>query len=64
MSATLPLLVDRVDTPLGEMLIVADRDGNLRSARWADHETGMRRLLHLHYGENGFRLERLAIRMA
>ena len=57
MSETLPLLIDRVDTPIGEMLIVADREGNLRSVGWADHETGMRRLLHLHYGENGFRLE-------
>jgi methylated-DNA-[protein]-cysteine S-methyltransferase len=57
MSETLPLLIDRVDTPIGEMLIVADREGNLRSVGWADHETGMRRLLRLHYGENGFRLE-------
>jgi methylated-DNA-[protein]-cysteine S-methyltransferase len=57
MSETLPLLIDRVDTPIGEMLIVADREGNLRSVGWADHETGMRRLLHLHYGKNGFRLE-------
>jgi methylated-DNA-[protein]-cysteine S-methyltransferase len=56
-SETLPLLIDRVDTPIGEMLIVADRKGNLRSVGWADHETGLRRLLRLHYGENGFRLE-------
>ena len=57
MSETLSSLIDRVDTPIGEMLIVADREGNLRSAGWADHETGMRRLLRLHYGKNGFRLE-------
>jgi methylated-DNA-[protein]-cysteine S-methyltransferase len=57
MSETLPLLIDRVDTTIGEMLILADREGNLRSVGWADHETGMRRLLHLHYGENGFKLE-------
>jgi methylated-DNA-[protein]-cysteine S-methyltransferase len=57
MSETLPLLIDRVDTPIGEMLIVADREGNLRAADWADHETRMHRLLRLHYGENGFSLE-------
>jgi methylated-DNA-[protein]-cysteine S-methyltransferase len=57
MSETLSLLIDRVGTPIGEMLIVADRQGNLRSVGWADHETGLLRLLRLHYGENGFRLE-------
>jgi methylated-DNA-[protein]-cysteine S-methyltransferase len=57
MSETLRLLIDRVDTPIGEMLIVADREGNLRAVDWADHEKRMRRFLRLHYGENGFRLE-------
>jgi methylated-DNA-[protein]-cysteine S-methyltransferase len=56
-SETLALLIDRVETPIGEMLIVADREGNLRSVGWADHETGMHRILRLHYGEDGFRLE-------
>jgi len=53
----LPLLLDRLDTPIGEMLIVADREGNLRAVDWVDYETRMRRLLRLHYGEKGFRLE-------
>ena len=57
MSETLALLIDRIDTPIGEMLIVADHEGNLRAVDWADHETRMRRLLRLHYGENGVRLE-------
>jgi methylated-DNA-[protein]-cysteine S-methyltransferase len=57
MTETMPLLIDRLDTQIGEMLIVADRKGNLRSVGWADYETGMRRLLRLHYGENGLRLE-------
>jgi methylated-DNA-[protein]-cysteine S-methyltransferase len=56
-SETLPLLLDQVNTPIGEMSIIADRDGNLRALDWADHETRMRRFLRLHYGENGFRLE-------
>jgi len=57
MSEPLPLLIDRIDTPIGKMLIVADREGNLRAVDWAEHETRMRHLLRLHYGEHGFRLE-------
>jgi methylated-DNA-[protein]-cysteine S-methyltransferase len=57
MTETLTLLIDQADTPIGRILIVADREGNLRAVDWADYETRMRRLLRLHYGENGFRLE-------
>lgn len=57
MSKVLQLLTSRIDTPIGEMVIVADHDGDLRAADWTDHEVRMHRLLRLHYGENGFRLE-------
>ena len=57
MAETLHLLTDRIETPIGEMLIVADRDGNLRAVDWTDHETRMLRLLRLHYGDDGFRFE-------
>ena len=57
MGEVLRLLIDRIDTPIGEMLVVADHDGNLRAADWTDYEARMRRLLRLHYGENGFRIE-------
>jgi methylated-DNA-[protein]-cysteine S-methyltransferase len=57
MDEVLRLLVDRINTPIGELLIVADQDGNLRAVDWTDYEDRMRRLLRLHYGENGFRLE-------
>lgn len=53
----LRLLIDPLDTPIGEMLIVADYDGNLRAVDWKDHETRMRRLLRIHYGEDGCTLE-------
>jgi methylated-DNA-[protein]-cysteine S-methyltransferase len=52
----LKLLIDRIDTPIGEMIIVADRDGNLRAADWTDHEERMRKLLRRHYGRDGFTL--------
>jgi methylated-DNA-[protein]-cysteine S-methyltransferase len=53
----LQLLIDRVDTPIGEMVIIADHDGNLRAVDWTDHEERMLRLLRRHYGANGFKLE-------
>jgi len=52
-------LVDRIDTPIGKMLLVADTGGNLRAADWTDYEARMQRLLRLHYGKEGFGLEPL-----
>jgi methylated-DNA-[protein]-cysteine S-methyltransferase len=57
MNENLKLLIDRLTTPIGEMLIVTDENGKLRTVDWSDHESRMHRSLRLHYGENGFRLE-------
>lgn len=57
MGDVLRLGMDRIDTPIGELLIVADRDGNLRAIDWTEYEPRMHHLLRLHYGANGFRLE-------
>jgi methylated-DNA-[protein]-cysteine S-methyltransferase len=57
MSEPLHLILDRIDTPIGEMLIIADHDGNLRAVDWTDHEARMLRFLRLHYGANGFKVE-------
>lgn len=57
MSQPLQLLMDRIDTPIGEMILVADREGNLRAIDWTDHEDRMLRLLQRHYGASGFVLE-------
>lgn len=57
MPDVLQLLIDRIDTPIGELLLVADRDGNLRALDWAEYEERMLRLLRLHYGKDGFKLE-------
>jgi methylated-DNA-[protein]-cysteine S-methyltransferase len=54
-SEVLELLMDRMETPIGELLLVADGDGKLRALDWADYEERMLRLLRLHYGK-GFRL--------
>jgi len=54
MIEVLQLFVDRIDTQIGKMLVVSDRDGNLRAVDWTEYEARMRRLLRLHYGDNGF----------
>jgi methylated-DNA-[protein]-cysteine S-methyltransferase len=51
------LLMDRVETAIGVMLLVADGEGNLRATDWAEHEERMRRFLRLHNGKDGFVLE-------
>ena len=57
MPDVLSLFIDSVETPLGELLLVADEAGRLRALDWADYEDRMLRLLRLHYGKDGFRLE-------
>jgi methylated-DNA-[protein]-cysteine S-methyltransferase len=56
MTQTLKLLIDRMKTPIGELIVIADEDGALRSIDWSDHEARLRRLLRLHYGEDGYAL--------
>jgi methylated-DNA-[protein]-cysteine S-methyltransferase len=50
------LLMDRIRTPIGEMLVVADGEGNLRATEWTDHEERMHRLLRAHYRGREVRL--------
>jgi methylated-DNA-[protein]-cysteine S-methyltransferase len=57
MSEILQFLIDRTETPVGEFVIVADQEGNLRAAAWTDHEERMRQSLRVQYGEDGFRVE-------
>ncbi len=57
MTPALQLLIDHLDTPIGEMLIVADYDGDLRATFWIDYEARLHRALQLQYGEKGFTLE-------
>lgn len=57
MAEPLALLMDRLQTPIGELLIVADRTGNLRTIDWTDHEARMRRLLDRYYGKGRYTIE-------
>jgi len=57
MPEILRLLTDQFETPIGEIMIVADRDGNLRAVEWVDHRERLLKLLNRHYGKNGFALD-------
>ena len=54
MAEPLQLLLDRLATPIGELLIVADRTGKLRTIDWTDHEARMRLLLDRQYGRGAY----------
>ena len=59
MTEVLHLLIDRLDTPIGELAIVADEGGNLRAADWTrtDGDTRLRRYFEHHYGIHGLQFE-------
>ncbi len=47
----LELLVDRIATPTGEMVLMADRDGNLRMIEWPDQGSRLQRQLDRQFGK-------------
>ena len=49
MNATQTLFLDRLSTPIGNLLIVADHEGNLRATFWTDHEEELHRVLQRRY---------------
>ena len=49
MTDTLRFVLDRLPTPIGDLLIVADDEGNLRATFWTDHDEDLQRLLRRHY---------------
>ncbi len=52
MPAALPdhFRLDRLETPIGEALLVTDGEGHLRMLDWSDFETRLERLLRRQYG--------------
>lgn len=56
MAEKLALLIDRIATPAGELIVVADADGNLRTIDWTDHEARMKQLLDRQYGKGSYML--------
>jgi methylated-DNA-[protein]-cysteine S-methyltransferase len=56
MAETLDFFIDRLATPIGELIVIADRDGKLRTIDWTDHEVRMRQLLDRYYGKGRYTL--------
>jgi len=47
------LYADRLESAIGRLLLIHDREGRLRALDFHDFESRMRRLLRLHYGAEG-----------
>ena len=45
------LLVDKIDTPVGKFIIIADEEGNLRALDWSSHEARLQKLLGRYCGD-------------
>ena len=56
-NAALPLLLDRLTTPIGELLIVADAEARLRAVHFSDHKDDLTGMLERQYGRKAFTLE-------
>jgi len=57
MLEPIQLETDLIPTPIGPMMIAADREGNLRVALFTEEEAVVRRQLQSHYGKDGFKFE-------
>lgn len=49
MIEKIQLLIDKIDTPIGEFIIVADEEGCLRALDWSSHEARLQKLLRRYY---------------
>src|ERR1700739_3893465 len=47
------LYADRLESAIGTLLLIHDREGYVRALDFHDFESRMRRLLRLHYGAEG-----------
>jgi methylated-DNA-[protein]-cysteine S-methyltransferase len=55
-TSPLPLLLERIASPVGEVLLMTDEAGRVRVLDFADYAERMARLLRLHYGPDGWRV--------
>ena len=56
MAEPLALVIDRMATPIGELVIIADAQDRLRAIDWTDHEDRMLQLLGRYCGKAGYAL--------
>ncbi|HEJ8087428.1 TPA: methylated-DNA--[protein]-cysteine S-methyltransferase [Serratia liquefaciens] len=48
--------IDRMATPVGELVLIADEQDRLRAIDWTEHETRLMKLLNTHYRADRFQL--------
>ena len=56
MAELLSLSIDRLATPIGELIVVVDDDGKLRAVDWTDYESRMKGLLDRFCGKARYTL--------
>jgi methylated-DNA-[protein]-cysteine S-methyltransferase len=56
MADLLSLSIDRLATPIGELIVVVDADGKLRAVDWTDYESRMKGLLDRFCGKARYKL--------
>ena len=56
----LPLILERIPSPIGTVLLMTDEAGAVRLLDFADYEARMARLLRRHYGEGGWTVRETA----
>ncbi|MFI8416257.1 methylated-DNA--[protein]-cysteine S-methyltransferase [Serratia sp. NPDC078593] len=50
-------LIDRMATPIGELILIADEQGHMRALDWTEHEDRLMKLLNTHYRTVRFQLQ-------
>jgi len=48
--------IDRMATPVGELVLIADEQDRLRAIDWTEHEVRLMKLLNTHYRADHFQL--------
>lgn len=49
--------IDRMPTPVGELVLIGDEQGRMRALDWSDHEARLIKLLNTHYRGDRFSLQ-------
>src|SRR5262245_10408035 len=57
MTDPIALKIDRMATPVGELVLIADAQDRLKAIDWTDHEARMLELLGRYCGKAGFTLK-------
>lgn len=49
--------IDRMATPVGELVLIADEQDRLRAIDWTEHEVRLMKLMNTHYRADRFQLQ-------